>query len=115
MKRNTSILILILGLGLGLRLWGVNQSLWLDEASQAQQSVLPIKQIWSGRVGDFHPPLFYLMAHAWRAINPFHIYFSQEFRINSLLGPLCIGALLLFVGSSCRLLGPLPLMLYSHY
>jgi len=169
MKRNTSILILILGLGLGLRLWGVNQSLWLDEASQAQQSVLPIKQIWSGRVGDFHPPLFYLMAHAWLAINhsevwarllpigiglvgiflmtplaesllfpkkirigrwslstgtcasfilainPFHIYYSQEFRMYSLLGTLGIWAMLLFVRSSRWLWIPLTLMLYTHY
>lgn len=58
-------LILILILGLGLRLVNLNQSLWMDETSQAQMSALTISQIWSGRGGDFHPPLFYFLAHYW--------------------------------------------------
>ncbi len=58
-------LILILLLGLGLRLINLNQSFWLDEASQGQLSSLSLSQIWSGRGGDFHPPLFYLISHFW--------------------------------------------------
>ncbi|MDO8488350.1 MAG: hypothetical protein Q7S31_03510, partial [bacterium] len=65
MGKEKLALAFILILGLGLRLWGANQSFWLDEASQAQQSVLAFSQIWSGRAGDFHPPLFYLLAHVW--------------------------------------------------
>src|SRR3989339_1113947 len=58
-------LILILILGLGLRLINLNQSFWLDEASQAQMSSRTVEWIWSGRQNDFHPPLFYLLAHFW--------------------------------------------------
>ena len=162
-------LVLVMVLGLILRLVNLNQSFWLDEASQAQQSVLPIQQIWSGRAGDFHPPLFYILANYWLqlghsevwarllpvgislvgiwlmtplaesllpgkkvrignwslrighcasfllAVNPFHIYYSQEFRMYSLLCTLGIWAMLLFVRSSRWLWVPLVLMLYTHY
>ena len=56
---------LILLLGLGLRLVNINQSLWLDEASQAQMSSLSLSAIWANRAGDFHPPLFYFITHFW--------------------------------------------------
>jgi len=55
----------VLALGLILRLINLNQSFWLDEASQAQQSALSLSQIWSGRPADFHPPLFYTLSHFW--------------------------------------------------
>lgn len=65
MGKEKSILILILLLGLGLRLINLGQSFWLDEASQAQLSSLSLSQIWSNRAADFHPPLFYFLAHFW--------------------------------------------------
>lgn len=65
MGKEKIILIGVLVLGLGLRLININQSLWLDEASQAQMSDFSISKIWSGRSADFHPPLFYIIAHYW--------------------------------------------------
>lgn len=59
------LLLAILVLGLFLRLVNLDQSFWLDEASQAQMSSLSMEQIWFGRDGDFHPPLFYLLSHFW--------------------------------------------------
>src|SRR3989344_4095045 len=65
MAKDKIILILILFLGLGLRLVNLNQSFWLDEASQAQLSSESLSYIWSARSADFHPPLFYFLAHFW--------------------------------------------------
>lgn len=167
-KEKLALTLILIG-ALVLRLWGASQSFWLDEASQAGQSVLPLQQIWSGRIGDFHPPLFYILAHYWLqlghsevwarllsigiglvgiwlmsplaenllpnkkikiaglslacgtwaslllTINPFHIYYSQEFRMYSLLCTLGIWAMYLFIRSSCWLWIPLTLMLYTHY
>lgn len=169
MGKEKIIFILILFLALGLRLWGANQSFWLDEASQAGLSSLSVSQIWQERQGDFHPPLFYLLAHYWLmfgksevwlrllpitfgilgvaamyllgseimpatkikigsiklhfgeitafllAINPFHIYYSQEFRMYSLLAYLGIVAMYLFIKSNRFLWISLALMLYTHY
>ena len=64
MRKSFPLLLVIL-LGLVLRLIKIDQSFWLDEASQAQLSLLPLSQIWFGRVGDFHPPLFYFLSHFW--------------------------------------------------
>ncbi|TSC88374.1 MAG: Uncharacterized protein G01um101416_42 [Microgenomates group bacterium Gr01-1014_16] len=65
MGKEKIVLTLILLLGLGLRLVNLNQSFWLDEASQAQLSSLSLSQIWFNRSADFHPPLFYFLAHFW--------------------------------------------------
>src|SRR3972149_12198524 len=153
MGKNTSpfLIIVILVLGLGLRLINIHQSFWLDEASQAQLASPSLSQIWSGRGGDFHPPLFYFLAHFWLqfsrseiwlrllpisfglaniwliyifarqlfpgqnlklknwsfnnghlasmllALSPFHIYYSQEFRMYSLLALLGTLAMYLLV------------------
>lgn len=138
----------------------LNQSLWLDEASQAQLSSQSISQVWFQRGGDFHPPLFYLMAHFWillgksewwlrslpvlfgvisivciyfaadkitgkrwvgltaaflLAINPFHIYYSQEFRTYSLIMLLAIVSMWGFYQKhwSWHLVNAFGL--YSHY
>lgn len=121
------MIILILLLGFVLRLIRINQSFWLDEASQAIMSSQSISSIWFGREGDFHPPLSYIFSHFWLfvshndiwlrmlpvlfglgsvyvlyligeklfnrkvalvsglllAISPYHIYYSQEFRMYS--------------------------------
>lgn len=114
----------ILLLAIVLRLWNINQSLWLDEAAQVIESSLPALLIPQNMSAIFHPPLFHIIAHYWLflgkeewlvrilpvafgigsiyiaylfakelfnkktgliaalllAINPFHIYYSQEFR-----------------------------------
>lgn len=121
------MILLILLLGLILRLIRIDQSFWLDEASQAIMSSHSISSIWFGREGDFHPPLSYIFSHffllishndIWLrmlpilfgigsiyvlyligqklfnknialigavllAISPYHVYYSQEFRMYS--------------------------------
>lgn len=118
----------LLLLALIFRLVNLNQSLWLDEATQVTLSIKPLSSIWYERVADFHPPLSYLVFHLWMkvsnsevwlrllpsifgvltvaltyllstklfnkrvglisglllAINPYHIYYSQEIRMYSL-------------------------------
>lgn len=162
-------LALILIIGLGLRLSLVSQSFWLDEASQAQQSAMSVQTIWSQRVADFHPPLFYLLSHIWLwggksetwlrllpvsmglisiwlmyllsremlpdkkiilgkyeltaaeiaafllTINPYHIYYSAEFRMYSLLTLIGIWIMYLFLKSSRWLWVAIAVGLYTHY
>ncbi|KKU58533.1 MAG: Glycosyl transferase family 39 [Candidatus Amesbacteria bacterium GW2011_GWA2_47_11b] len=158
MGKEKFLLILVLILGLILRLVKLDQGFWLDEASQAQQSSLSLTQIWSGRAGDFHPPLFYVLAHFWLqfgrsetwlrllpvsfgilniialyffakhihprlglpaafllAINPFHIYYSQEFRMYSLLTFLGTLSMPAFYKKHWSLFLLNALLLYTHY
>ncbi len=56
---------IILLLGLILRLINLNQSLWLDEATQGFLSKKSLYSIWFERIGDFHPPLSYILYHFW--------------------------------------------------
>ena len=43
------ILVCIIVLAAALRLVNLNQSLWLDEAAQAQMSSMSVKRIWFDR------------------------------------------------------------------
>ncbi len=158
MGKEKFFLILILILGSGLRLIKLDQSFWLDEASQAQLSSMSLSQIWSNRPGDFHPPLFYFLAHYWLqlgrsetwlrllpisfgilniaviyylayainpklgltaafllAINPFHVYYSQEFRMYSLLALLGTLSMSAFYKKHWSLFLINTIMLYTHY
>lgn len=65
----TTRITLILVCALVLRLININQSFWLDEASQAQLSSWSLSRIWEGRDGDFHPPLFYMISHFWLKVS----------------------------------------------
>ena len=57
---------IILLFSLGLRLISIDQSLWLDEAISANVAKLSIEKIIpTFSVGDFHPPLFYLVLNLW--------------------------------------------------
>ncbi len=58
----------ILLLALVLRLPGITQSLWLDEAAQAMMSSTPFTAIWQIS-GDFHPPLFHSLLHFWMKVG----------------------------------------------
>lgn len=158
MGKEKLILIAILVLGLVLRLIKIDQSFWLDEASQAQLSSQSISQIWSTREADFHPPLFYLLSHYWLqlgrsepwlrllpvtfgivnvyvlylfakqihprlglmaafllAINPYHVYYSQEFRMYSLLALLGTLSMLAYYKKHWSLFILNALLLYTHY
>ncbi len=57
---------LILAVALILRLWGVNQSLWLDEATSIRAAKLGYTQtINDFSRSDFHPPGYYWLAKTW--------------------------------------------------
>jgi hypothetical protein len=71
-------LILILSLALMLRLINLGQSLWLDEAAQAEMSTKSVSYIWDGRGGDFHPPLY--SGYSWAKVK-FGYGFRQLFSV----------------------------------
>ncbi|MEK7164149.1 MAG: hypothetical protein AAB768_03350 [Patescibacteria group bacterium] len=157
MGKEKVLIVLILILGLGLRLVNLNQSLWLDEAAQAVMSEKSVDEIWSARQADFHPPLFYILAHYWiqvnrleiwlrllpvmfgvisigliyllagrnkfgllsaffLAINPYHIYYSQEFRSYSMLAMLGLLSMLFLKQKKYIFMAVTnTLILYTHY
>jgi len=66
-------IILVLILGLVLRLINLNQSLWLDETTQAVTSLGSFSNIFNELQGDFHPPLYHLLMWGWA-----HLFGSTE-------------------------------------
>lgn len=56
------------------RLININQSLWLDEASQVLMSQKSLNFIIFERSGDFHPPLSYLIYHFWLMLGSSEIW-----------------------------------------
>ncbi len=79
------LIFLILALGLALRLVNLSQSFWLDEATQGQLSALSLSQIWFGRGGDFHPPLYYLFSHYWLLVSHSEVWLRFPSIIFSLV------------------------------
>jgi 4-amino-4-deoxy-L-arabinose transferase-like glycosyltransferase len=62
-RKKISIIIIFSFL---IRLIGVNQSLWLDEAISANVAKMPITKIVSNfSINDFHPPIFYWFLDLW--------------------------------------------------
>lgn len=59
------MIILIILLSIILRIINLDQSLWLDEATQTMLSQGSIYSIIFERGADFHPPLSYLILHFW--------------------------------------------------
>ncbi|MBL7036660.1 glycosyltransferase family 39 protein [Candidatus Microgenomates bacterium] len=62
-------IVFILTIGFITRLFSLNQSLWLDEATTGLVSQMPTADIFSKfLVNDFHPPLYYLFMRGWSLI-----------------------------------------------
>src|SRR5258706_15725581 len=59
------MIIFILLIAFILRIINLNQSLWLDEATQILLSQDSVKNIIFTHGADFHPPLSYLLMHFW--------------------------------------------------
>lgn len=55
---------IILFIGLAVRLFGLNQSFWLDEAAQVIESARPFSEQLNISA-DFWPPLYHLLLHVW--------------------------------------------------
>lgn len=66
------MIVLILILAVGLRLISLNQSVWLDEATQilASRDRTFTELITQYSVGDFHPPLYHAFLWLWFRIVP---------------------------------------------
>lgn len=57
--------LFLLIFGVVIRLFSLNQSLWLDEATTAKVAALPWHEIIQFSRNDFHPPLYYLLMSLW--------------------------------------------------
>ncbi len=63
------MIYIVLLLGLLVRLISLNQSLWLDEATTALVSKMPIVDFFTKFMpADFHPPLYYLVISYWSLV-----------------------------------------------
>jgi len=62
------VIVGILLVAFFIRLVGITQSFWLDEAAQMIESVRPLAQQLA-IAGDFQPPLFHLLLHFWLQIS----------------------------------------------
>ena len=63
------MIFLILLLSFLIRMIGINQSFWLDEAISANVAKMPIGEIIKNfSIGDFHPPLYYWFLSIWTKI-----------------------------------------------
>lgn len=83
------MLALVLIIALALRLVGINQSLWLDEAININVvRLLDVqKLVVSYSVGDFHPPLFHVILKGWYFLwTTLHLPVSElTFRFPSVI------------------------------
>ena len=106
------IVWLIIGC-LAIRLIGLNQSLWLDEAISANVSKnLTYSQIIKDfSPNDFHPPTYYLMLKAWTGIFG---YSEISLRMPSIIFALVTVYLVYFLGGiwPAALVGFNPLLVY---
>ena len=67
-QTNLLAAVLVLLLAAFLRFHSLEaQSFWNDEGNSARLSERPIGLIIEGTASDVHPPLYYLLLHAWRA------------------------------------------------
>jgi mannosyltransferase len=81
-RRHSSrfLLLAILLLAAFLRLYRLDaQSLWNDEGNSARIAERTLDLILEGAAGDIHPPGYYLLLHAWRALCG-----QSEFALRSL-------------------------------
>lgn len=90
MAAPVEVVVLAIGaLVVGIALRFVTRSpLWLDEALSANIAHLPIGQIPEALRHDGHPPLYYLLLHAWMAV-----FGTGDFAVRSLSGVCSLAAL----------------------
>lgn len=93
-------IIFILILGLGLRLIGINQSLWLDEAISANVAKMPIGEILKNfSINDFHPPTYYWFLNIWTNIFGNNV---SWLRLSSILFSLITIYFIYLIGQKIR-------------
>ncbi len=83
--------LMTLLLGMGLRFYRLDaQSLWYDEGTSAGLSASPVRRIVEAAAQDIHPPLYYLLLHAWGAVAGRSVFALRAF--SALAGVLLIAA-----------------------
>lgn len=113
-------IVIILGLSLILRLIGLNQSMWLDEAISANVAKIPItKIIQNFSINDFHPPIHYWFLNIWIKIFGTQVWIM---RLSSVLFSLVTIWLVYKIGQKLKnektgiwaaiLVGVNPLLIY---
>ena len=66
-RRRLAVAAVLVVLGLVLR-FGTSSPFWLDEALSANIASLPLGDMLDALRRDGHPPLYYLLLHAWTAV-----------------------------------------------
>jgi mannosyltransferase len=101
-RRTTLLLLAIVALGALLRFYHIGaKSLWIDEAFSLWMARQPVGQMldWLVRI-DQHPPLYYLLLHAWMRLGESE---ATVRALSALCATLTIPALYLL---GRRLIGP---------
>lgn len=74
------ILLLLLLAAFGLRLFHLGgESLWYDETFSAYLAAQPAPDLIAHTARDIHPPGYYLLLHAWRALARPSVAFGLEY------------------------------------
>jgi len=69
-RKIVTVIILIVILGFTLRVYHLGrESLWLDEGGSVRLAQLAPTGIITEVIGNFHPPLYFLLLHGWIAIS----------------------------------------------
>jgi len=70
------MIALILIAGLILRLFKLDQSLWLDEAINVTfvKNLNLRSLVFEYSIGDFHPPLYHLILHFWLILGKSEVW-----------------------------------------
>ena len=93
-------ILFILITTLALRLIGINQSLWLDEAISANVAKMPMLEIVKNfSINDFHPPLYYLFLNFWTKIFGSKVVLL---RLSSVLFSLITIYFVYFIGNKIK-------------
>lgn len=87
--REAACLAGIVGLGAALRFYGLGrESIWIDEALSVRLASVPLGQLVAATGLDGHPPLYFLLLHAWMAL-----FGGSEAAVRSLSATLGVLAL----------------------
>ena len=84
-----------------VRFWGLaRESIWLDEATSIIIARMDLRSVIAWAAGDIHPPLYYLVLHAWLRLG------DSEFAVRSLSAVCGIVTVGIAVFLACELFGP---------
>lgn len=106
--------LLVVFVSVGVRFYDVGKpAIWSDEAFTLILSVLPPSEIIAHTIRDVHPPLYYLILHAWMVVFGNGVFAARSLSALAGVGSVLLGIWLVSLISSRRsaLLGGLLLAL----